>query len=96
MTCKTALLLLPVLLLIGCSTQKEIVVEYKEVKQNIAIAERKKMEKLYTVDFLTEESGNVILTEEENKKMLYNFFIMQKQLFHFRDIIEYYENSLKK
>lgn len=96
MTYKIALLLFPVLLLAGCATQKEIVIEYKEVKQNIAIAERKKMEKLNVVEFQVDDKNNVILTEEENKKMLYNLFIMQKQLLHFKNIIEYYENSLKK
>lgn len=83
-------------LISGCATpKKEVVIEYKEVNKIIIKAEKKKMEKLYVIDFGVNENKEITLTEEEFKKLMYNMIMLQKHIYHLDGIIKYYEKSIE-
>lgn len=91
---KGILFLIILTALSGCSTKQEIVVEYKYIKQEIAILEVKKMNDLDKVELKVEDK-KIVITEEEFKKLTSNIIILRSYSDYLKTLIDYYEKNVK-
>lgn len=92
---KALILSIMLLFMVGCSTQKEVVIQEKYIKLNITKIEVKKNEKLEGIN--TSISGdNIIIDEDNYKKLISNFYIMNNRENYLNTIIKYYESEIDK
>lgn len=91
---KALIMILPILLLVGCSN-KQTIVEEKYIKVNITKIDLKSNERLEEID-TTVSNNNIVLDEENYKKLISNFYLMNNYQNYLKDIIKYYESEIDK
>lgn len=92
---KALIMILLLAIVSGCSTNKQTIIQEKYIKLNITKVDVKNIEKLENIE--TSVNNNLIVLDEENyKKLISNFYLMNNYQDYLITIIKYYEKEIDK
>lgn len=81
---------------VSCSTKPKIeyITEYKNVKHNILIVNKQKLDELEQIKFNV-VNGKITIDDAEYKKLLVNIILLKDYIEKLKITIDYYESQIK-